>query len=275
MCRLSNGRQLLLRAKAEGIFIPAFNIYNLETIQAALAASEHNQRPVILAFGAGYLANATFAVIYAIAETLVRQHTQEVVLHLDHCRDLQLIHLALDAGFTSVMFDGSHLPFQENKRLTKIAKALAQPYGACVEGELGGLNSEIGATDVDTLVNTDPTLAKQFALETGVDSLAVSIGNAHGKYRGKPCLNMELLETINAQVGLPLVLHGSSGIPLPILKQAATHGIAKININTDIATAGADAARTMPAIPGSNRLEHIMLTVREQMRKVMEGYFYH
>ena len=262
-----------MQARADGRYIPAFNIYNLETMQAALAASANAGQPVILAFGAGYLKHAPLRVIYALANTLADGHAQEIVLHLDHCRDLSVIQEALDAGFKSVMFDGSHLPFPDNIAMTRKAKTLAIPYGACVEGELGGLNSETGEDGADVPKYTDAAAVKQFAEQTGADSLAVSIGNAHGVYHVLPHLNFERLATIAEQTSIPLVLHGSSGIGKPMLKQAAALGIAKININTEIAHAGSDTAAAALQTPEGKRLDRVMLTVRDGMREVMERYF--
>ncbi len=273
MSKLTGGKRLLLRAKAEGRLLPAFNVYNLETMQAALVASANAGQPVILSFGAGYQAHASFPVIRAMAEALAREHTQDVVLHLDHCRDIAEIRQALDAGFPSLMYDGSRLPFADNVRFTREAVSLTQPYGVCMEGELGGLNDESGAPDGEMPAYTDPTQARRFAQETGIDILAVSIGNAHGLYRGEPLLQLERLAEINALAGVPLVLHGSTGIEMPMLRQAAACGVVKININTDIAMAGADAARAMLQTPEGQRLECVMLAARERMRGVMDGYF--
>ena len=270
---LSNGKQLLLQARADGRYIPAFNIYNLETIQAVLAASATAGQPVILAFGAGYIKHASFQAIYAMANTLANSHRQDVVLHLDHCRDLAVIAEALDSGFRSVMFDGSQLPFPDNMKLTHKAKELAKPYDACVEGELGGLNNEDGTAGADVPLYTDPQQVRQFVRQTGVDSLAISIGNAHGVYRGQPHINLEHLKTIQAQTQIPLVLHGSSGIDGTVLKQAAGLGIAKININTDLALAGADAVAAILSAPEGKRLDRLMLAARAAMQKTAEGYF--
>ncbi len=262
-----------MQVRAGGRYIPAFNIYNLETMQAALAASANAGQPVILAFGAGYRKHASFQMIYAMAKTLADSHAQEVVLHLDHCRDLSVIQEALDTGFQSVMFDGSQLPFPDNIEATQKAKTLAKAYGACVEGELGGLNSEDGDGGAEVPRYTDATAVKQFAGQTGVDSLAVSIGNVHGVYHGKPHLNFDRLADIAAQTSIPLVLHGSSGIGKPLLKQAAALGIAKINVNTEVARAGAAAAAAALQTPDGKRLDRVMLTVRDGMREVMERYF--
>ncbi|HPJ01991.1 MAG TPA: class II fructose-bisphosphate aldolase [Candidatus Limiplasma sp.] len=270
---LSNGKSLLARARAAGRYVPAFNIYNLETIQAALDASKSAGQPVILALGAAYIAQAPFRAIYAIADALSAGHPQEVVLHLDHCREMDTIREALDVGFGSVMFDGSQLPLAENIRLTHRVSALAAPYGASVEGELGALNSEDGEGDALRSPYTDAAQGKRFAMESGADSLAVSIGNAHGVYRSTPHLHFARLAEIEEATDLPLVLHGSSGIDMPTLRRAAKLGIAKVNVNTDIALAGAQAAVAALQAMENMRYDRMLPPVRRRMREVMESYF--
>jgi ketose-bisphosphate aldolase len=269
---IANSKALLKAARAAGRYVPAFNIYNLETVRAALDASVCARQPVILAFGESYLAHAPFEAIFALVQSLAQGHPHDTVLHLDHCRDLNLIRAALDAGFPSVMYDGSLLPLTENIRNTLEARKLTDRTGASLEGELGSLNEE-GGLRSDGMVYTDPLQAACYARETGIDSLAISVGNAHGLYKGIPCLNMERLMQIEENTGLPLVLHGSTGIDAEQLAQAAALGISKINVNTDIAMAASQAAREALAGADGNRYEHVALAVRGRMREVMESYF--
>jgi ketose-bisphosphate aldolase len=269
---ITNSKSLLQAALAAGRYIPAFNIYNLETMRAALEASVRARQPVILAFGESYLPHAPFEAIFALAQSLASGHPYDTVLHLDHCRDLNLMCRALDAGFPSVMYDGSRLPLGENIRNTLMARKLADRTGASLEGELGSLNDEGGA-QAGNAVYTNPAQARRYANETGVDSLAVSIGNAHGLYKGIPHLNMDCLKQIRQETSLPLVLHGSTGIGADQIKLAAGLGVSKINVNTDIAMAASQAAREALALADGNRYENVALAVRGRMREVMESYF--
>lgn len=260
---------MLAHARQNGVYVPAFNIYNLETMQAALEASKRAAQPVILAFGERYLDNASLEVIAAMARCLSRSHPHEVALHLDHCRSLEVIHRALEAGFTSVMYDGSDLPLEKNIEGTLKARHLADQFGASLEGELGGLNDEFGCGEVSAF--TDPDQAEIYVRETGVNSLAVSVGNAHGLYKGVPHIDQERLQTIYERVQIPLVLHGSSGIPMETLRESAHIAVAKINVNTEITMAGADALRR--SLETEKRMEKPVLAARESMTETMVRFY--
>ena len=260
---------MLAHARQTGVYVPAFNIYNLETMQAALEASGRAAQPVILAFGERYLANASLEVIAAMAQCLSKEHPLDVSLHLDHCRSLDVIRRALKAGFTSVMYDGSDLPLEQNIQGTLKAHRLADDFGASLEGELGGLNDEFGGGSVSAF--TDPAQAEIYVRETGVNSLAVSVGNAHGLYKGVPHIDQERLEAIYERVKIPLVLHGSSGIPMDTLRASAKIAVAKINVNTEITIAGADALRR--SLKTENRMEKPVLLARESMTETMIRFY--
>lgn len=261
--------ELLSNALEAGTIVPAFNIWNLETAQAVLMASNKAGRPAILAFGAAYLSHASIKVISSMVRSLCEENTQPMALHLDHCRDLELIRQALDAGFTSVMYDGSLMPLEENIRLTKAVRCLADAYGASTEGEVGGLNREDGGEGL--CLFTEPKQAARFVDETEVDALAVSVGNAHGVYHGAPHIEWERLHEIQTSCRVPLVLHGSSGIPAEDLRKAAALGVAKINVNTDISLAGASALRR--TLTNEKKMERPMLAAREEIARVMANYF--
>lgn len=259
---------LLAQARQAGTYVPAYNVYNLETVQAGMEASLRGKRPVILAFGEKYQENASLKVIAAIVKCLAQEHPYDVALHLDHCEHLACIAQALDVGFTSVMYDGSSLPLGENIDGTKQARALADAAGASLEGELGGLNDESGRGGV--CVFTDLDSAQRYVRETGVDCLAVSVGNAHGQYKGEPHIDLELLGQIGQRVRVPLVLHGCSGIPLQVIAQAAKAGVAKINVNTDITMAGAAALKA--ALEQEKRMEGPVRVARNAMVETMLEY---
>jgi fructose-bisphosphate aldolase class II len=161
-------------------------------------------------------------------------HAIPVVLHLDHCEQLDLIRRAVDSGFSSVMIDGSALPFEKNVEVTRTAVEIAKPHGISVEGELG----HVGGLDLDATcrrenVLTEPEEVAKFAEQTGVDALAVSIGTSHGVYESLPSLNIERLKELNAASPVPLVLHGGSGTPDDQIREAVRNGICKLNIYAD------------------------------------------
>ncbi len=273
---LMNSTALLKDARAHARCIPAFNIYNLETAQAVFQAAKLAQKPVIAAFGEGYQENASLSVMAAIVKTLAEQHPYPVVLHLDHCKEIDTIYQAIEAGFTSVMYDGSRLPLEENLANTLKVTQYAHERDVSVEGELGCMNPEDGSempVSISHSAYTDVNQARQFAGETGIDTLAVAVGNAHGLYKGTPHLNMERLEKIYQAAGIPLVLHGCSGIPTEQIRQAVSTAVAKINVNTELALAGSHQISTMLQEKETVRLEKLMLGARERMTEVMKPFF--
>jgi len=274
---LQNSIELLKSARKSGRCLAAFNIYNLETIAAAFSAAERTQAPVILAFGEGYLKYASFETIAAIVNSLDKYHQLPVVLHLDHCRSIENIRAAIAAGFTSVMYDGSALPFKENIVYTKLVAEYAHDLGVSVEGELGRMNSEDGRDDYSTHTGsdyTDPQQALEYFEQTRIDSLAVSVGNAHGLYKGVPNLVFSRISEIYEKTKLPLVLHGSSGIPDEQLVKAIGIAISKVNINTELAITGAFAIKELLSQEDSTpvRMEILMSQAKKQMDLVMEHY---
>ncbi|MBE0602138.1 MAG: class II fructose-bisphosphate aldolase [Deltaproteobacteria bacterium] len=262
----------ILKPARQGRYaVGAFNIYNLETIDAVLAAADELRSPVILALGERYLKNFPIRAIAAITTTLARDSRMPVALHLDHAQKLESIEQAISAGFTSVMIDGSKLPLAENIAITKKAVALARPRKVTVEGELG----RIGRTGVASSdLFTDPDEARQFMEETGVDALAVAVGTVHGLYKGEPTLDLERLTQIAEKVTAPLVLHGGSGLPDHLIKSAIQLGVAKLNINTEVSIRGVDAVRGFLESKGNEntRLEELMVEARGSMVEVVKKY---
>ncbi len=273
---LTNSITLLKDARAHARCIPAFNVYNLETAQAAFQAAKLAQKSVITAFGEGYQENASLPVMAAIVKTLAEQHPYPVVLHLDHCKEIDTIYRAIDAGFTSVMYDGSRLSLKDNIANTLRVVQYAHERGVSVEGELGCMNPEDGSEMPDSISHsayTDVNQARKYTAETGIDSLAVAVGNAHGLYKGTPHLNMERLEEIYQAAGIPLVLHGCSGIPAEQIRQAVSIAVAKINVNTELALAGSNQIAALLKGKENVRLEKLMLGAREGMVEVMKSFF--
>ncbi len=214
--------------------VAAFNVFNYETIHWAIQAAEELETPVLVEFYPGWRDFISLQVVADITKALARNIKVPVGLHLDHCGTSAGVREALEAGFPSVMYDGSGLPFEENLARTREVVSMAKEYGACVEAELGHVGSAGNLSDMtDAKHFTEPDMAERFVRETGIDSLAISIGNAHGNYVRTPDLDIGRLAEINRRLGIPLVLHGGSGIPDAQVRDAVRNGIAKMNVATD------------------------------------------
>ena len=220
--------EMLQAARKEKRAVGAFNVANYETALAVLKAAEGEHSPVII-----QVYDRLFQSDKAsdIAGTLIRlalRSNQPIALHLDHGSSLEHVAVALHAGYTSVMFDGSRLPYEENAKLTKLAVELAHAAGCSAEGEIG----HVAQGDETSLTSVEEAVS--FAEATGVDALAVSIGTAHGYYKAEPKLDIARCKAIgDALPELPLVLHGGSGTPLDAVRESIRCGIAKINIATE------------------------------------------
>jgi fructose-bisphosphate aldolase class II len=231
---LVSGRVLLDEAVRGGHAVGSFNTYNLEITRAIIAAAEARRQPVFLAVGSGALEHGGFAPLAQLVLAAAREAKVPVAVHLDHSPDLATCERCARAGFTSLMIDGSHLPFEGNVLLTREAVELA---GAIpVEGELGGVAGGEDSSGVQetAIPMTDPAQAEAFAARTRAASLAIAIGNAHGFYKGEPRLDFERLAAIRERVTVPLVLHGASGLSDEDLRRAIALGVRKINVNTEI-----------------------------------------
>lgn len=230
--------ELIQEARCRGRAIGAFNTYNLELTQAIVTAAEKLDQPIILQLGVQPLRarGEPLAVATLAAARVARV---PVAVHLDHCPDMGLIETCFAWGFSSALADGSRLPFAENIAFTRRAVDIATRYGGTIESELGYLaGTEDGVTveEVESSL-TDSTQAHEFIAATGAAMLAVSIGNVHGYVPNPPPLDFERLAQIGAQVDVPLVLHGASGIPKKDIQRAIPMGIAKLNINTEVRAA--------------------------------------
>lgn len=232
-----NLRPLLDHAREKQYAVGAFNVYNYETIHAVIESIKEKNAPAIIAFGEKYLPNMALKEVVNLIRTMTTEIDQKVAIHLDHCKSFSVIKKAIDAGFTSVMIDASHLPFEENVSITKKVVDYAHKYNVTVEAELGSLS--LGThTNEDSAdeIYTDPLMAREFVRRTGIDCLAVSIGTVHGLYEGEPNVSVEQLIEIKKQIDIPFVLHGGSGTPLEIIHECIKNGIAKINVNTEISS---------------------------------------
>lgn len=227
---------LLLKAEQEGYAVGAFNANNMEIVQAILAAAEQEESPVIMQASQGAISYAGLDFITGMVRLAAESSQVPVALHLDHGTDFDQVVRCIRSGFSSVMYDGSKLPLEENIAITRKVLDMARPIGVSVEAELG----KIGGTEDNVHVSekeamyTDPEEARYFVEQTGVESLAIAIGTAHGQYQGDPVLDFERLATIKSLVKIPIVLHGSSGVSDESIRRAIALGVRKINIDTNI-----------------------------------------
>lgn len=210
----------------------ATNFYNVETLHGVLKAASEENEPLILQLTKSSIDYMGLDTAVNLGRTGLKQFDVDGWIHLDHGGSVELVHRCLDAGFDSVMIDGSELPFKENIKITQQAVKLACEYGAHIEAELGFV-AKLGQSN-ENAGFTQPLEAKQFVEETGVDALAIAIGTAHGFYKSEPKLQLELLEEIANATSATLVLHGSSGVPHKQVQEAITRGICKINLATEI-----------------------------------------
>ncbi len=220
---------VLKKANRQGYAVGAFNVNNLEFIQAIIAAAEAENSPVIISTSEGAISYAGMAELGVLAHIAAKKTKVPVVFHLDHGKDEKLIAEAIKSGlYTSVMFDGSHLPYKDNVRITKKIVTLAHKHDVSVEAELGaiaGIEDFVSVEEKDAHL-TDPEQAREFVEKTGCDALAIAIGTSHGayKFKGESKLDFKRLEEIEKLVNVPLVLHGASGIPTNIKKQCIKYG---------------------------------------------------
>lgn len=231
-------KEMLNVAKDEKYAVGQFNVNNLEYAQAILQAAEEEKSPVILGVseGAGRYMGG-FKVVVAMVKALMEEYgtTVPVAIHLDHGSSFEKCAQAIHAGFTSVMIDGSHLSLKENIALTKKVVELAHIHGVSVEAELGrigGQEDDLNVEDAEAMYAI-PSECEQLVRETNVDCFAPALGSVHGPYKGEPKLGFDRMEEIMNLTGVPLVLHGGTGIPLKDIQRAISLGTAKINVNTE------------------------------------------
>ena len=255
--------------------IGSFNIYSYETIHGVLKAVEKTEMPAIISFGASYLKNMSLETVRYIVEEGVKDIKADVALHLDHCSDMEIIKAAIDAGFTSVMYDGSALPFEENVKNSRSISNLAHANGVSVEAELGSLalGEHSNETDIDHGQQyTDPDNAVDFVNMTGVDALAVSIGTVHGMYKAEPNIRVDILKAIAEKVSIPLVLHGGSGTPEEKILECIDNGIRKINVNTEISQYTVKKMADKLAEEPNTHLSKLTLLQSDYVSEIVEKY---
>jgi len=245
-------REMLNKAKEEKYAVGQFNLNNLEFTQAILQAAEEEKSPVILGVSEGaarYMGGFKF--IVKMVDALMEEYgtTVPVAIHLDHGSSFEACAKAIHAGFTSVMIDGSHFPLDENIELTKKVVELAHIHGVSVEAELGrigGQEDDLSVDEADASYAI-PEECDRLVRETGVDCFAPALGSVHGPYKGEPNLGFDRMEEVMNLTGIPLVLHGGTGIPTKDIQRAISLGTAKINVNTESQITSAKRVREVLA----------------------------
>lgn len=255
---LVNLKEILAIAEKKEIAVGSFNTPNLESLQAVLDAAERLQLPVIIQHAQCHEGLTALQIIGPIMVDMAKKASVPVCVHLDHGETLDYLQEALDIGFTSIMYDGSVLPYEENLKNTRLAVAMAAKYGASVEAELGSMGKrESGSGDTDggddTKIYTDPVLAKAFVSETSVDALACSFGTTHGIYLTKPKLDFDVVRNVRKQTnGIPVVMHGGSGVTREEFAKAIRAGVRKVNYFTYMdKSGGGTAAEWVRNLPDS------------------------
>jgi len=265
-------KAMLTKAQREGYAVPAFNIHNLETLQVVVETSVELRSPLIVAGTPGTFSYAGIGNIVAIAGDLAKTHNQPLAIHLDHHETFDDIAQKVQAGVRSAMIDGSHLPFADNVALVKRVTDYCHRYDVSVEaelGRLGGQEDDLVVDSKDTLY-THPQQAREFVALTGIDSLAVAIGTAHGLYTATPKLDFERLEEIRSHVDVPLVLHGASGLSTADIRRAIGLGICKVNVATELKIAFSDALKSYLAEhPEASDPRHYMIPAKTAMKEVV------
>lgn len=241
--------EFLPAAKQKKFAVGQFNMNNLEFAQAIMEAAMELKSPFIYGVSEGALKYMGMEYTVAIAEAAAKTSGLPIALHLDHGSSFEVAMACIRAGFSSVMFDGSHHPFEENIRITKEVVKAAHAMGVSVEGELGTIG---GVEDDISVDESNASLAKpeeaiRFYEETGVDCVAIAVGTAHGMYKGEVKIHYDIIEAVSSQIPVPIVLHGGSGVPDDSIRKSIAAGVGKINVNTENQVACTDAIREVLA----------------------------
>jgi fructose-bisphosphate aldolase class II len=270
---LTTSKQMIIDAQNGGYAIGSFNTSDLEITKAIISAATRLRSPVIIETSEKAIGYAGLEELASIIKSAAKNARVPVALHLDHGTNLDLVNRCLEAGYTSIMFDGSKLPYDENQILTRQAAEMAHRKNVPCEGELGSIMKAPKKSVYPIAIDkgfTDPELVSQFVRNTGIDFLAVSIGSQHGIGANEE-LDIELLKKINTKTSIPLVLHGASGVPERDIKQAVKNGICKINIDTDIRHTFSKAIREITKkFPDLSDPRDIMTKVMAEIEKVVE-----
>jgi fructose-bisphosphate aldolase class II len=264
------GKDMLNKARKEGYAVGAFSAHNAETIQAIIWAAAEEKAPVMIQVGQKVIKYMGMQQMADMIRSFGQDYDAEVAIHLDHGNSYEQAIQAIQLNFQSVMFDGSHHPMEKNIEISRDVVKAAHAVGISVEGELGrigGTEDDITVRDEDAFL-TDVKDAIVYTRESGVDSLAVAIGTAHGLYKGEPKLNFDRLKEISEQISIPLVLHGGSGVPDAMIRKAIPLGIAKINVDTELRQAFTVGAQELwNQNPEEYVLANVLGNAREQVKQ--------
>ena len=242
---LVTSTEMFKKAYDGGYAIGAFNVNNMEIVQGITEAAKEVNAPLILQVSKGARAYANHTYLMKLVEAAVIETGLPICLHLDHGNSFELAVQAMKAGYTSVMIDGSHEDFENNIAVTKKVVDVANAFGIPVEAELGKVGGKEDDLEADADTNTDPQEAKEFVERTGVSSLAVAIGTAHGFYVGTPVLDKQRVSAIKEVVDVPLVLHGASGLSEEDVRECVERGMCKVNFATELRVAYTDAVKKL------------------------------
>lgn len=271
--KLHNTKDMLANAQKNHYAVPAFNIHNLETLQVVVDTCEEMRSPVILAATPSTVKYADKDYLIALTSAAMEKVNVPISFHLDHHEDVEDIETTIAAGCRSVMIDASKLPFEENIIKVQTVVRFAHMCGASVEAELGklvGKEDDLVVSDADSAY-TNPDDAVRFVAATGIDSLAVAIGTAHGLYKGTPKLDFDRLQAIWEKIEIPLVLHGASDVPDKLVQKAISLGICKVNVATDLKIPFSDAVKKFfQEHPEANDPRKYMTPGKNAMRAVVK-----
>ena len=245
-------KELLKRADKKGVAVGAFSVGNMEMVLGAIRAAEELDTPIILQIAEVRLPTSPLNVIGPMMVASAENSKIDICVHFDHGLNYETVLQALDLGFSSIMLDGSLLSYEDNIALTKKVVEDAKEYGASVEAELGVVGGNEGGGKAHEIQCTDPSLADDFCKRTGIDALAVAIGNAHGNYPVAPELRLDVLNEIDKNCETPLVLHGGTGITPETFQECIKNGVRKINIATASFDAVAKAAKQNTSVDKPN-----------------------
>lgn len=267
--------KMLLDAQKGGYAVGAFNVENMEMVMAVIAAAEELKAPLMLQTTPSTVKYAGLDMYLANVKTAAEKASIPVCMHLDHGDSFDLAMQALRTGYSSIMIDGSHSVFEENIAVTKAVADACRPSHIPVEAELGKVGGKEDDLDGGSGGYTDPMEAKEFAERTGIGSLAVAIGTAHGVYKGEPRLDLDRLAEIRKVVSIPLVLHGASGLSEEAVKESIKRGICKVNFATELRIAYTDGVKEFlaanpdafdPKKYGKTAMEHVKEIVKLRMK---------
>ncbi|MBP0723631.1 tagatose-bisphosphate aldolase subunit GatY [Bacillus sp. RG28] len=262
---------MLSDAQANGYAVPAFNIHNLETMKTVLETAQELRSPVMIAVTPSTVNYIGQEFLIGMMDAAKKSYDIPICFHLDHHEKVDDIKALIQKGIPSVMIDASHYDFEENVRIVREVVEFAAPFGVAVEAELGRLSGVEDDLEVDEKdqIYTNPIQAQEFVSRTGISSLAVAIGTAHGLYKGEPKLDLERLTNIQREVNIPLVLHGGSGLPDELVQKTINQGICKVNIATELKMAFVKGLRKyLHEHPEANDPRHYFQDAVSEMKKV-------